>query len=237
MAIPSAAYDLDINRIPNSDDTRWKPSMVDVIYKRNAGSTSVDITDTVASTYNWLKAVDETLGHWACPAAAKRLAQWQRSDMQTYLDGLQPIGGTYHDIGMIWGARIISTGGVFADGCDEYNGMPCNRHIIFMTDGAQTTYCNVLTAYGLEQNEMRTTGAGTCPSQQARHEQRFRMICNAAKNQNVSVWVIAFDTSLNANLIGCASNANQATISTNKAGLIERFREIGDQIGALRLVK
>ncbi|OYZ23000.1 MAG: hypothetical protein B7Y31_14555, partial [Novosphingobium sp. 16-62-11] len=81
------------------------------------------------------------------------------------------------------------------------------------------------------------TGAGDCPSQQARHEQRFRMICNAAKNMNTSIWVIAFDTGLNANLTGCASNANQASTSSSQTALIAKFREIGNQIGALRLVK
>lgn len=63
------------------------------------------------------------------------------------------------------------------------------------------------------------------------------MICNAAKNLNVSVWVIGFDTALNANLTGCASNSNQASTSTDGAALIARFRQIGNQIGALRLVK
>ena len=52
-----------------------------------------------------------------------------------------------------------------------------------------------------------------------------------------SVWVIAFDTALNANLTGCASNSSQATTSSDSESLVERFRQIGNQIGALRLVK
>ena len=63
------------------------------------------------------------------------------------------------------------------------------------------------------------------------------MICNAAKNMNVSVWVIGFDTALNSNLTGCASNSNQATTSADRESLIARFRQIGNQIGALRLTK
>jgi Flp pilus assembly protein TadG len=237
MTIPSAALDLDINLIPSDNNSRWRPQLPDVVYSRTAGSTSVNSTASSTSTSNWIKNYAYDQGYWACPTESRRLDEWTRSEMESYVSGLQPIGGTYHDIGMIWGARLISTGGVFADGCDEYNGMPCNRHIIFMTDGAQTAYCNVLTAYGLEQNDMRVTGAGSCPSQLARHQQRFRMACNAAKNLNSSIWVIAFDTSLNANLTGCASNASQATTSSDRESLIERFRQIGNQIGALRLVK
>lgn len=63
------------------------------------------------------------------------------------------------------------------------------------------------------------------------------MACNAAKNLDTSVWVIAFDTALNANLTGCASNSSQASISSDSESLVERFRQIGNQIGALRLVK
>ena len=185
---------------------------------------------------------DPAAGWWACPTEARRLAVWDRDDLDGYLLGLRTVGGTYHDIGMIWGARMISTEGVFADGCEEFNGMPCNRHVIFMTDGAQTSYCPVLTAYGLERNDMRVTGAGNCSGfenedQLARHQQRFRMACNAAKDLDTSVWVIGFDTALNSNLTGCASNSNQATTSSNGESLIARFREIGNQIGALRLVK
>ncbi len=236
LTIPAAAHDLNINLIPNSNATRWHPQLPDVVYTRTAGSTSTTSTN-ISTTSGWIKNNNYSTGFWACPAEARRLDVMTREQMEDYLADLEPIGGTYHDIGMIWGARFISTGGVFADACTEYNGMPCNRHIIFLTDGQQTTYCNVLTAYGVEQNDMRTTGAGNCPSQQARHEQRFRMICNAAKNMNVSVWVIAFDTGLNSNLTGCASNANQASTSSDQEELIAKFREIGNQIGALRLVK
>lgn len=237
MAIPSGALDLDINLIPSNDASRWRPQVPDVVFTRTAGSTSANSSASSTSTSNWIKNYTYSQGYWACPTEARRLTEWTRDELAGYISGLQSIGGTYHDIGMIWGARMISTDGVFADGCEEYNGMPCNRHIIFMTDGAQTAYCNVLTAYGVEQNDMRVTGSGSCPSQLARHEQRFRMACNAAKNLDTSVWVIAFDTALNGNLTGCASNSNQATTSSDSESLVERFRQIGNQIGALRLVK
>ena len=134
-------------------------------------------------------------------------------------------------------APKTATGGVFGDGCDYYNSMPCNRHVIFMTDGAQTAYCNVYTAYGVEQNDMRTTGSGNCSNQLARHEQRFRMACNAAKNLGASLWVIGFDTALTANLSGCASSPGQASTVADRAALISKFRQIGNQIGALRLTQ
>ncbi len=249
--IPSGAYDLNINHIPDSDATRWRPMFPEVVHFRTAGTgntnpaltaTSTGVTGTTNPAHNWIMRMprnDATPdpAYYACPSEARRLSEWTRTEMQTYVDGLVAIGGTYHDIGMIWGARLISTGGIFGDACEEYNSMPCNRHLIFMTDGAHTTYCNVYTAYGVERNDVRTTGGGTCPQQLARHQQRLQMICNATKNMNVSLWVIAFDTALSPELVNCATNASQASTSSNRDQLIARFRQIGNQIGALRLTR
>ena len=54
---------------------------------------------------------------------------------------------------------------------------------------------------------------------------------------NVSIWVVAFDTALNTNLTNCATNANQVSTIASRDQLIEKFRQIGNQIGALRLTK
>jgi len=63
------------------------------------------------------------------------------------------------------------------------------------------------------------------------------MVCNAVKGMNVSVWVIAFGTTLSDELRECASNTNQASVASDAASLIARFREIGSNIGALRLTQ
>lgn len=243
FTIPSTAYDLNVNKIPEDDNTRWRPMLPEAIFDSSGWSwcaktdSKGKCTDSRSS--NAVAEVPADQGYSACPYESRRLQEWDRDDLDKYLDDLQPVGGTYHDIGMIWGARLISTGGIFADGCEEYNNMPCNRHIIFMTDGAQTAYCNVYSAYGLEQRDKRVIGNQTCSSsdQLARHQQRFKMICNAARGMDVSIWVVAFDTSLNANLKSCADNDSQTSTATKKDDLIKNFREIGNRIGALRLTQ
>lgn len=249
LSIPSDAYDLDIDRLPTSEDTRWQPMVPELAYRRVAGATSNTWATSATSEYAALMA-DYTYesGYYSCPAEARRLTEWSRGGLETYLNGLQANGGTYLDVGMIWGGRFSSTGGVFGDGCDFYNSMPCNRHIIFMTDGFQTAYCNVYSAYGIERNDMRVKGSTNCTSDNSstsavtaqlveRHEQRFRMACNAAKATGASLWVIGFDTALSTDLANCASSTNQASTVGDRAALIARFREIGNQIGALRLTR
>lgn len=225
LAIPSSAYDLNINLIPNSPETRWRPHWPAVAYYRSAGSTSSSSGTSNASA--------------ACPAAAVRLAAWTRGALQSYVNALTPTGSTYHDIGMLWGARLLSSGGIFADSPDTFASMPVARHIIFMTDGQMDTDPTVYGAYGMERNDMRVSGMSN-PSESelnGRHMQRFRMICNAAKSLNISIWVIAFGTTLTSDMQNCASNASQASTIGNRDALIDKFQEIGNNIGALRLTQ
>ena len=225
LAIPATAYDLDINLIPTNDATRWRPMFPDAVYRRTAGSTSA-----TSGTH---------MDGAACPAAARRLAAWNRGDMQSYVNALTPTGSTYHDIGMIWGARLLSSGGIFADSPDTFASMPVARHIIFMTDGQMDTANDIYAFQGIERNDMRISGQSS-PSESelnGRHLQRFRMICNAAKSLNISIWVIAFGTTLTTDMTNCASNANQAATISNRDALIAKFREIGNNIGALRLTQ
>ncbi len=222
--IPPDAYDLNINLIPHNEETRWRPMFPEISYRRNAGSTSSTSGSSMSGS--------------ACPGPARRLQAWSRTDLLDYVNALQPTGNTYHDIGMIWGARMLSNQGIFAsDNPDTFNGMPVSRHIIFMTDGVMQPSCSVYGAYGVEQNSMRVTGNGSCPQQTDRHTQRMKMVCNAAKAMGYSIWVIAFGTSLQSHLLECASNANQASTASNRDELIERFRQIGSNIGALRLTQ
>lgn len=230
FTIPTDAYDLNINHIPNSEETRWRPMWPQVVYRRSGGSSTA--TSGTAMT-------SQGASSYACPTEAKRLQAFTRTQMQTYVDSLDAIGGTYHDIGMIWGGRLISNAGIFADSPNTFNGQPVSRHIIFMTDGELAPNCNSYTSYGVEQNDMRVTGGGSCPQQDERHLQRFRMICNAIKGMNVSIWVIVFgsDQTLPASMTECASNPDQAALAVNRTQLIAKFTQIGQNIGALRLTQ
>ena len=139
-AIPAAAYDLNINLIPHNDATRWRPQWPSVFFPPSSNN-SLD-PDGVA-----------------CPTPAKRLQAWTRAQMLSYINTLDPGGNTYHDTGMIWGARLISSGGVFADSPDTFGGMPVSRHIIFMSDGATVTDNDTYSLYGVERYERRVSGS------------------------------------------------------------------------------
>jgi Flp pilus assembly protein TadG len=226
-AIPAGAEDLDIDLVPNDDDSRWKPYWPEVEY--------TTYKDNIYST-------DPYKPQFACPTAAAPMAGWTRSQLSAYLDTLDPDGGTYHDNGMMWGARWDSAGGIFgAANPDTYNAMPVKKYIIFMTDGLfDTGYDTLYSAYGVERLDARVTPGGSSSNendQLARHKQRFALLCSKAKAMGYSVWVIGFATSLDSSLTNCASTAAQASTSANQAALIAKFVEIGKNIGALRLTQ
>lgn len=210
-AIPSGAYDLNIDMVPTSDeDTKWKAYWPHVEYYPTGSRPQ-----------------------FACPAESRRLAAWQRGDLSSYLDGLRATGGTYHDNGMIWGSRLLSDAGAFADSPTSWQSMPVAKHLIFMTDGVLETGGGYST-YGVEGYDERVTGGNG--SQNARHTKRFAMMCDAAKAKGYSVWVVGF-TAASSDLQTCASNANQYVLATTTEVLVEKFRQIGRNIGALRLTQ
>jgi len=235
-AVPSGAYDLNIDLVPNSDATRWAPHWPEMIWYRATGLHYGE------SRYN-NKTLIEAWGtnseaYYACPSEAVRLKAFSRTEMKSYVDGLQAVGGTYHDIGMIWGARMLSGDGVFAaDNPATYGNMPMSRFIIFLTDGQMAPNDFTYTTYGVEYLDKRVTNSSNATGQLANHTQRMKMICQAAKSKGISIWVIAFATGLSSALSECASNSGQASTSSSQADLITKFTEIGKNIGALRLTQ
>lgn len=229
------AHDLNIDEIPTHDGNKWRPHWPEVVYRRNSTS-DADATPN-ASTGTAITSAGSN--YWACPTEAKRLQSWTKANLTTYVNSLNADGYTYHDIGMIWGARFISSGGIFAgDNPTTYQNMPVAKYIIYMTDGQLDTEPNAYTAYGEEYLDQRVSGNYTTTGDlDNRHRKRFSLACDAAKSIGANVWVVSFATTLSTELTNCASKPTQAKVSANSAALIQDFAKIGKEIGALRLTK
>ena len=221
---PSDAWDLNIDKIPDSDATRWRPMWPDIEFRGSAAHPS-----------------------FSCPSEARRLQEYwnNRASFTNYVNGLRAEGSTYHDLGMIWGARFLSQDGLFAaspadtndvnvqDNPKTIRGFSVKKYMIFMTDGDMAPDNNIYSAYGIESLDRRVTnGNGNLLN---RHLQRFRMACNAAKAKGIDIWVIAFATTLTTDMQNCASKPEQASGLATRDALIAKFQEIGSKIGSLRL--
>ncbi|MDX3901361.1 MAG: pilus assembly protein [Sphingobium sp.] len=232
------AYDMDIDMVPTSDPrTRWRPALPHLVFARTA-MTSYNLNTLTRITNNYQNVGDYMSGTYAvCPYTAAKLAQITPTQLSTYLGMLTPSGQTYHDIGLIWGARLLSPTGIFGnENATAANGGTIARHMIFMTDGDTDTEVNHYDAYGWPAlDRRRSTALQTKAQQDATVAGRTAAICTAAKAKGITLWVIAFGTSLTSLLNDCAS-PGRAYQANNTAELNARFAEIATQIAQLRIV-
>lgn len=227
---PADAFDININLIPTTEAQRWKPTLPQGVWERRNSSGDRQLSNRTTSDAN----LDRPSA--LCPSPAFRLTNITRDNLQAFVDGLVAQGNTYHNIGMVWGARLISPNGMFAaDNNSAPNGDPIARHIVFMTDGALEPNNNIYTSYGMEWWDRRVTTDGGS-NHVSRHDARLQAICRAAKEENISVWVVAFGTTLTSNLVTCAS-PGRAYQASNNDQLNAAFQEIAQKIAALRLTQ
>ncbi len=155
--IPSSAYDLQIDLLPTNDATRWAPALPELIYTRGS------ITPTTTALFNSSRISGTTIEYGQpsdyCPTESKKLQEWSSAtDFESYVDSLTPNGNTYHDIGLLWGARPLSAGGIFKSENElTPKGGELDRHIIFMTDGDTVANDYDYTAFGIGRYDQPAT--------------------------------------------------------------------------------
>lgn len=220
------AFDLNIDFVPNSEETRWKPSWPDIIYTRSGTPQVTNSNNSRPSTI--------------CPKAAINLDVMTHAQISNYVNASDFVatGNTYHDLGMIWGARLISPTGIFGSrNATAPNGRPINRHIVFMTDGKMEPNSSLYNTYGYEALDQRVSGGDLNSSRLAdRHTSRFLAVCAAARARNITVWTVGFGTASadNAKLAQCADPGKALTAKSDE-DLQITFRQIATKIAELRL--
>ncbi|MDE1466665.1 Tad domain-containing protein [Aurantiacibacter sp. D1-12] len=232
----SRALDLDIDLVPSSGNsaTQWRPRYTDNSYAR-----SLDTSGTGDFTPRNIRTTAEfaNSGTWwssDCPPAAAKLTAMTSDELNTYLDTLVPYGSTHHDIGMIWGGRLLSPTGLYASenssGPDDTRG----RHLIWLTDGQTEPYDISYSSYGIEGLDQRRWDPDGTETLTSVVENRFRIACQQVKNRNITVWVVAFGTSLNPIMEECGGPGR--TFQANNAEeLNQAFMDIASSMSELRL--
>ncbi|MBA4087688.1 MAG: pilus assembly protein TadG [Novosphingobium sp.] len=227
---PSTALDLNVDMVPDDDpDTKWGPMWPELAYYRTVSNWQGTFLTNAVQTSQGTRASSY------CPHQAQLLSTMNQSAFYSYADALAAAGSTYHDLGMLWGLRLSSPQGPWADTVNiaPTNGGKVSRHIIFMTDGQMEPSNTIQSSYGIEWHDRRVTDDGVS-NQAARHTLRFRALCDNAKDKGFRVWVIAFASSLTSDLTYCASS-NSSFLATNATQLNSAFQEIAKNVGELRV--
>ena len=231
------ALDLDIDLVPvaGKPGTQWRPMYPGLVYARalewsGSGSFTSNTVDTDKEFVS-----PQGLGTAACPAAALKLTELAPGEIDDYLSTLKANGSTYHDIGMIWGGRLVSPTGLFADdNADVSASAPTNRNLIFLTDGETAPYDLSYSSYGIEPIDKRRWSTGSPLTLTQHVERRFAFACNEVKKRNVTVWVIGFGTSLNPIMKDCAGPGHFFE-AADAAELNATFAAIAKNMSRLRI--
>ncbi|PCD01603.1 pilus assembly protein TadG [Sphingomonas spermidinifaciens] len=252
--IPSTALDLDVDTAPTPGNpaTQWKPALPEITYLRQLRTSWTELSrDNVSSTDQTYYRYDQ-LRRYYCPTEARLLQTWpDASAFDNYVSSLTPVGNTYHDIGMIWGARLMSPDGMYrAQNEFTPQGGEIERHMIFMTDGdAVSTNCDY-NAYGIHFYDRRQTDdvgnwsncmdGDSLSSLTSQINSRLEALCDVVKNKNITLWVVSFgggnSEDTEDRLESCAS-PGRYFLANDSAALQRTFKSIADQISALRLIR
>lgn len=241
------ALDLDLDTVPTAGvpATQWRPAYPQVIYERklrSANNGTFQVAEEVTDEDYFMPASSPGLGG-TCPPASRKLAEMPKDssgtnpDLESFINSLTPSGSTYHDIGMIWGGRLISPTGLFAAENADVAGKATQRHLIFLTDGLTQPRDVAYGAYGVEPlDQRRCSGACTSANLIPIVEGRFSVACQQVKNRNVTVWVIGFGVSMPQLLKDCAGTGHWFQ-ADNATQLNDAFSKIAASMGDLRISK
>lgn len=248
--IPPTALDMDIDLVPTKSDiaTQWGPMLPSAIWQRylvNTDGSGNKSRSSTRTTSNVSVGKDDgvlmpTVAE-SCPTAAKKFQTWTPSDFRNYVNSLTTDGYTYHDIGLLWGARIMSPTGIFA-ALNAPKNMTIERHMVFMTDGETNVVHDDYSAYGVHWYDRRQTPTGTAPTNSqlvAMTDARTAALCTAIKNRNINLWVVSYGDvggPTNDRLRACAT-PGKFFQATSVASLVSNFKEIAAKISALRLTQ
>jgi Flp pilus assembly protein TadG len=236
----SASFDLDPDLIPSAsdNDTRWAPMWPDVEYSRGSNTSIALQDDDYYDTNLWIGSdTRQRNGNVSCGKPIHRLSEMTAAQVAAYVDApdFRAIGGTYHDTGMIWGVRMLSTKGIFAADNTGRSGQGFPKKVIvFLTDGDMAPSTSIYGMYGYESYDKRVSGGDT-GNLKAYHNARFLYECDKAREMGIDVWTVSIGLASTTELKKCARIEAQALSTTSGSGLSSAFQVIAKQVAMLRL--
>lgn len=241
--IPSGAKDMDIDMKPDASDrsTQWGPRLTSALYKRKPVDAYGNFGGrTLAPVVTTNSDMSGPTGDNSCPAQSRIYQSWDPAEYRNYVEGLSVGGYTFHDIGLLWGARLMSPTGIFGTHNGEGNDL-LQRHMVFMTDGDTNANTEAMSAYNYPYYDRLQTDVGAEPDQDEFNnltDERTAALCTSIKNMNVTLWVVSYgegvSSASNNRLSACAS-PGRFYIAESTSQLTTNFKSIAAQISALRL--
>jgi Flp pilus assembly protein TadG len=232
-----------IERLPESEQDKYKDAR---IYATSSERTKATGT----------RNLNGPSPNYVCPAEALPVSYSNtRDQLKSYIDldnAALPNIGTFHTPALVWGYRLLERNDFFTR--ERPDDKPINKVLIFMTDGifdsrddgripiggGSRRYDTSYTAYKTYEHRLMTNSA-TKNANISALQLRFSKVCEAAKNDGIQIYMIAFDVNSNSTkemFRNCATDRNTHFFDTaNGKELNAAFVTIASELVNLRLVK
>lgn len=140
--------------------------------------------------------------------------------VKSSINSLNASGWTYMPSGLVWGWRTLNSGAPFT----STSPTGVEKVLVLMTDGQNTRAKN-----GILHNQAGQNGQA---------DQTTQQLCNAIKDEDITVYTIAYDVSnlpTRQLLQGCASETANYYDARNAADLNQAFSDIANALNQLRI--
>lgn len=163
-----------------------------------------------------------------CPYAYIMPLTNDRTALIDHVDDMVPEGNTLGNIGMAWGARVLSPEAPFEEAHD-WDNFYWKKAIVMMTDGDNTKNGTYSSYWFNAKNNMSVT----------KFNQRFAETCEALKEKGVSIYTVTFTSGINESTKdyyrNCASSESQYFDAPTQAELIDVFETIARELSNLHI--
>lgn len=191
----------------------------------NPSSASSTTRDRCNTSYCYCRHSEPNQG---CPYAYIMPLTSDRDALIDRLDDMIPDGNTLGNIGMAWGARVISPEPPFEEAHDWDNEF-WRKAVVMMTDGDNTENGTYSSFWFTNKNNMTVT----------KFNQRFEETCEALKDQGVTVYTVTFTSGINDTTKGyyrrCATSEDQYYDAPSQEDLIDVFETISRELSNLHI--
>src|SRR5690606_28408769 len=148
--------------------------------------------------------------------------------LQAAINGLQAVGNTYINVGLVWGWRVISPAFPFTEGA-PYDDVDWSKTVILMTDGDNMPY-NTYSAYGsypgLSASDLNS---------------KMSDVCDNMKAESITLYTVTFQSGISNNtkdlFRACASQEEMYFDAPSNQDLIAACENIANQLSQLHIVK
>ena len=239
-------YPYDMNDANYFDGGYWEPFWWEHTDDTDDNHWDSDIASTASLNMPYTECNNRRTPNLGCPLTNPIMPL--TSNEQSLLTASDNLvywcrGGTFANIGMSWGWRVLSPTEPFTEGA-SYNNLYWSKVVVMMTDGDNQFWKKPgiddnsdYTGYGrIGDNKLGTTNRNTAKTV---INDRFAETCELMKDEGITIYTITFRSNINNTTRevyeDCASDPTKYRHAPGNEDLVKVFEDISKEISNLHI--